>query len=118
MQLNPLERLLHAADLPTSPAKAWTAPAYARYLGVGEDKVYGWIRNGELVAFNVATVLSGKPQWRISPEAAAEFERRRRGGPPPKPAPRKRRPGGEIDFYPDKADAASAPKKRGKEARA
>jgi hypothetical protein len=103
-----------AADLPATPAKAWTVPGYARYLGVSPDKVYGWVRSGELVAFNVGTVLSGKPQWRISPEAAAAFERRRRGGPPPATAPRKRRLTGEIDFFPDDADDEPTPKRRGR----
>jgi hypothetical protein len=67
---------------------------------VGEDKVRGWIRRGELRAVNTATTLCGKPRWVIPVEALAEFECRRTASPPPKP-PRRRRCPEMIDFYPD-----------------
>jgi hypothetical protein len=72
----------------------------ARRYRVGEDKVRGWIRRGELAAINTATVMCGRPRWVIPPDALAVFEHRRAGGPAPKPAPRRKR-SYQIDFYPD-----------------
>jgi hypothetical protein len=66
---------------------------------VGADKVHGFLRRGELVGVNVATNLSGRPQWRITHESVELFEQRRSSVPPPKTPRRKRRQ--EIDFYPD-----------------
>jgi len=77
-----------------------TVADVARRYRVGEDKVRGWVRRGELVGINTAATLAGKPRWVITPEALAEFERRRAGGPPPKPARRKKQTG-MVDFYPD-----------------
>jgi hypothetical protein len=54
----------------------------ARRYRVGEDKVRGWIRRGELAAVNTAAALCGKPRWVILPEALAAFETRRRGSGP------------------------------------
>jgi hypothetical protein len=68
---------------------------------VGADKVHGFIRRGELVAVNVAANLSGKPQYRVTPEAVAEFEKRRSSAPLPPPPRRRRRSAGAVDYYPD-----------------
>ena len=68
---------------------------------IGPDKIRAFLRRGELVGVNVATRLSGKPQWRITPESVERFERRRSSEPPPKPARRPRRRPDQIDFYPD-----------------
>lgn len=67
---------------------------------VGADKVHGFIRRGELVAINVATNLSARPQWRITPEAVELFERKRTSAPPPSPH-RRRRKRTIVDYYPD-----------------
>jgi hypothetical protein len=67
---------------------------------VGADKLHGFIRRGELVAVNVARNLSGRPQWRITPEAVAAFEKGRTSAPVPKVV-RRRRKVDEVDFYPD-----------------
>jgi hypothetical protein len=67
---------------------------------VGPDKIHGFLRRGELVGINVATNLSGKPQWRITPEAVEQFERRRSSAAPPK-LPRRRRRSVGKDYYPD-----------------
>jgi hypothetical protein len=75
---------------------------------VGPDKIHGFLRRGELVGVNVATNLSGRPQWRITPESVAAFERRRASAPPPKPPRRRRRPD-VIDFYPDAPGEGGAP---------
>ncbi len=67
---------------------------------VGQDKIHGFIRRGELVAVNVATNLAGRPQWRITPESVAVFEQRRTSAPPPKVKRAKRRPD-VVDYFPD-----------------
>lgn len=57
------------------PEKRWlTPPEYAEARGVKPDKVLGWIRSGSLRAVNFAAKTSGRPRWRISPEAIREFE--------------------------------------------
>jgi len=82
-------------------SRGLTVRDVARRYRVGEDKVRGWIRRGELRAINTAAVLCGKPRWVVMPEALAEFERRRTGGAPPKPARRRRRRTEIVDYYPD-----------------
>jgi hypothetical protein len=85
-----------AEELP----RGYTVPEVARRYRVGQDKVRGWIRRGELAAVNTAAVLCGKPRWVITPDALAAFEKLRAGGPTPKPSRSRRQPV-VIDFYPD-----------------
>jgi hypothetical protein len=66
---------------------------------VGPDKIHGFLRRGELIGVNLASSVSAKPQWRITPESVEEFEKRRSSRPLPKPA-RRRRPQVAIDFFP------------------
>lgn len=66
----------------------------------GPTKVLGFIDRGELVAVNIATHTSGRPQYRVMPEELAKFENRRTSAPLPKPTRRKRQAGLE-DYYPD-----------------
>jgi hypothetical protein len=73
---------------------------FARYWGVSEGKVHQWIKRSELAAVNVASSVLGRRQYRITPEAAREFEQRRLTGPAPKPTRAKRQPG-IIEFYKD-----------------
>lgn len=59
-------------------------------FGVTEHTVLTWIRSGELPAVNVGRRPgAGKPRWRVSPEALAQFEQVRGSGgvvtAPPKP---------------------------------
>jgi transposase len=42
--------------------------------GVGEHTVLGWIRRGELLAIDVSRRQGGRPKWRISEQALADFE--------------------------------------------
>jgi Helix-turn-helix domain len=58
-----------------------TPPAIAKRLGIKPSKVLAWIRRGELLAINVVDRLGGRPRWRISPAALAEFERMRQAVP-------------------------------------
>src|SRR5260370_22176504 len=67
---------------------------------VGSDKVRAFLRRGELVGVNLATNLSARPQWRITPESVERFERRRSSAPLPKPPSRRRPRPLEIDYYP------------------
>ena len=68
---------------------------------VGSDKVRAFLRRGELIGINLATNLSARPQWRITPESVERFERRRSSSPLPKAMRRRRRKPHEIDYYPD-----------------
>jgi hypothetical protein len=66
---------------------------------VGQGKIHGFLRRGELVGVNLAANTSARPQWRITAEAVKDFERRRTSAPPPKPERRRRRTPA-VDFYP------------------
>ena len=83
----------------TEPQHGYTTREVARRYRVGEDKVRGWIRRGELKAINTSAALCGKPRWVITSDALTEFEGRRSGGQPPKPARCRRTVA--RDFYPD-----------------
>jgi hypothetical protein len=78
----------------------FTVADLCRRWRIGPDKIHGFIRRGELLAVNVATNLSGRPQWRITPESVARFEQRRSSVPPPKPQRRKKQPA-LVDYFPD-----------------
>ena len=68
-QGSPLSRLAH---------RNLTPPALAKKYGVAVAKVTDWIRNGELVALNLARRGCSRPRYSITPEAIEEFERQRR----------------------------------------
>jgi len=79
---------------------AFTPPEVAARYGVKPSKILGWIRSGELAAMNLATSLSGRPRFRITAEALAEFEARRTVAPVVKPKARPRRhTAGRIEFF-------------------
>jgi hypothetical protein len=78
----------------------YTVRDLARRWRIGEDKIRGFLRRGELVGVNVATNLCGKPQWRIPAESVERFERRRSSAPAPDP-PQRRRRRTVVDYYPD-----------------
>jgi hypothetical protein len=87
------------SDASLPPAGGFSVADLCRRWKVGSDKVHGFLRRGELIGVNVATHLSGRPQWRITPESVEQFERRRSSAPPPKP-PRRRRQQATVDYYP------------------
>lgn len=55
-----------------------TPPQLAKRLGVSTEKIYAWIRNGELSAFNAATKQGQRPRYLIDESDIADFERRRK----------------------------------------
>lgn len=83
------------------PARGYTPREVARVLRVSPDRVRAWILSGELGAINTAGRRCGKPRYVVLPQHLAEFARARSAGPTAKPAPRRRRPAGHIDYYPD-----------------
>jgi hypothetical protein len=85
-----------------TPLSGYSVADLCRRWKIGADKIRGFLRRGELVAVNVAANLSGRPQWRITPESVERFEKRRSSAPPAaRPTPRRRQQPGLIDFYPD-----------------
>ena len=75
-----------------------TPPKYAERLGIKPEKVLGWIARGELRAINVAGRVGGRPRWRISVEAIADFERRRSAVKPAKTRRRRKRQTEVLDI--------------------
>jgi hypothetical protein len=84
----------------TPPPAGYTVVDLCRRWRVGEDKVRGFLRRGELVGVNLAASLAGKPQWRITAESVKAFEERRTSVPPPRPARRRKRTTA-VGYYPD-----------------
>jgi hypothetical protein len=58
---------------------------------IDTDKVFAWIRTGELPAINIAQSRGGRPRWRITPEALAAFEAARAAQPVIRQTRRRRR---------------------------
>jgi transposase len=85
----------------TDLAAGLTVRDVARRYRVGEDKVRGWIKRGELSAMNTADRRCARPRFVVTAESLAEFERRRQAATPDAPKPRRRKRTNEIDFYPD-----------------
>jgi len=89
-----------ARDCTSATPRGLTVRDVARLYRVGEDKVRGWIRRGELAALNTADVRCARPRYVVTPEALERFERSRSAAPPPKP-PRRRKRTQLVDYYPD-----------------
>jgi hypothetical protein len=87
--------------MPTSATAGYTVADLCRRWRIGEDKLRGFLRRGELVGVNVATDPAGKPQWRVTAESVAAFESRRSSVPAPKLQRRRKMPIGFVDFFPD-----------------
>ena len=84
---------------PGSSRRKLTPPQVAARYGVSADKVLGWVRSGELPAFNAATRPGGRPRWLIDVDDLADFERRRAAAPAPPPRPRQKRGSEVIRFF-------------------
>jgi len=81
------------------PKSFMSPPELAERLGVNPEKIIGFIRDGLLVAVNVAANTRGRPRWRISEEAVDAFLLARQSKPPQKSAPRARRQSNVISYY-------------------
>ena len=87
--MDPVNEHLHAP--PLEQANVAAADAAVTYLspkqvavmwGTSHDKVLAFIRTGELQAFNVASLPTGRPRFRITLAAVKAFEERRSGHDP------------------------------------
>ena len=80
--------------VPVSPTRSAADTTYfnpaqvAEMWGISHDKVLGFIKSGELRAFNVASKNSRRPQFKIPSAALREFEERRSGRDPARSVPR------------------------------
>jgi len=70
--------------------RTFTCPEVAKYLRISPEKCIGFIRSGELKAFNVGKGKT-KPRYRISQQAIDDFEASRLVITQPKTTRRKRR---------------------------
>lgn len=62
--------------------KLYTPVQTARALGVRTEKVYQWLRTGELGGEDHSTSPGiTRPRWKISPEAIDQFRQGRRAKP-------------------------------------
>lgn len=89
---------METADIPA----CYTPPKLAQRWGVKPEKVIAFIRSGELRAFDISKHPGvGKPRFRISPEAVADFENHRESQQArSKPQKRSRaRESGEINYF-------------------
>jgi len=76
-------------------------PQIARMWGVSHEVVLNWIRSGQLKAINVASVMNGRPKFRVDVSELAAFEARRATQPAPKISSRRRKryDEGAIQFF-------------------
>ena len=81
-------------------ANMLTPQTIARRLGISVDKVHGWIRSGELRAFNLAARIGRRPRYRIAADDLADFTTRRQVLPAQQPTRRpRRRSTNVIEFF-------------------
>ena len=83
-----------------TPPRGLTPREVARLLRVSADRVRRMIVAGELAAIDTSPTRCGRPRYVVLPHHLAEWEQRRRV-PTPAGRQRRRRPPGEIDYYPD-----------------
>ncbi len=88
-----------SAKLENKTSNVLTSPQLAKEMGTDVDKVYAFIRSGELRATNTAIKLGGRARYRISRADAEDFQRRRQNLPPPPASPRRKRNLGGKGFY-------------------
>jgi hypothetical protein len=92
-----------AADLP---ARGLTPREVARYYRRSPDAVRAAIARGELGAI-VSRTRRGGVRYVVLPHHLREYEQAHRAAATPRPAPRRRRQAGVIDFYPDQPAGAA-----------
>jgi hypothetical protein len=94
------ERAPTVQALRARPGAGFAVADIAKRFRVGEDRVRGWIKRGEMIALNTSDTRCGRPRYVVTPEALAEFERGRSAAQPKPARPRRRRPH-IIDYYAD-----------------
>lgn len=84
----------------TATHTAYSPRQLAQQWGLDCRKILGWIRTGELSAFNVSRDPRDKPRWRITPQDALAFQMRRAAQPETAPTRRRRRRDNNvIEFF-------------------
>lgn len=77
---------------PEPPSEWLNVPELARELGLGQTKILGWIRRGELRAYNLASHTNGeRARWLIRRADFEAFLASRAATPPPPPTRRRKR---------------------------
>lgn len=66
---------------PKASRKFQSVAEVASMLGVGENKVLGWIGSGDIVATDVSQSQTCRPRWRIATEEVKRFVSARRSVP-------------------------------------
>ena len=61
----------------------FTVREVAERYGVSAPTVLAWIARHEMKAIDVSRKQGGRPTWRITERALADFEEKRTPGPPP-----------------------------------
>ena len=80
--------------------RAKSANRVAHELAVKHSQVVRWIKDGDLVAYNLAADSSGVPRWKILPQDLDDFLAARRAQPAPAPRRRKRREAtSTVEYY-------------------
>ena len=95
---------------PGATKRGSTPNELAKVLRVSPDKVRSWIKSGQLGAIDTSPTRCGKPRYVVLPHHLEEFEQRRQAITPAKVVPRRRRPAGMKDYYPDEPAAPQAGK--------
>lgn len=72
-------------------SRTYTVPELAEYFGTNQAKVVTWIRDGELIAVNIAQTRDTRAKWRVTQEELDRFILSRSSRPAANPAPRRRR---------------------------
>lgn len=75
-----------------------TPPQVAKTLGVGVDKVVGWIRSGQLAGANLGDGQQ-RPRFRIGPEALERFLASRTMAPPVPRVAHRRKAKEPMEWY-------------------
>ncbi len=78
-----------------------TPPMIAKRYGCSAEKVVGWIRRGELKAFDSASRRGGRARWLVDLKDLQAFEESRSAPPalPLAPRPRRARLSGVREFF-------------------
>jgi Helix-turn-helix domain len=84
---------------PDPSAPMHSPPAVAKKLVVAPNKVLGWIRRGQLRAFNVASNIGGRPRWRISADDLEKFLALRQSTGSPEPRRSRRRTENVTEYF-------------------